>query len=184
MDVDLREAFEQGFGPEPAHRPVSERVEAGRRAVRRRRLTGTVVTVATAALAGWAVVAALGDGPEGTAQVVTDPTAAPTTEAAVPWTDGELARYTDDGELELRDGVTVLQRIDSPLPQDIAQRSVALALERDGQESWSCCSGGADGARPRPSFHPGGAFSHPRRAGSTSRCSSTPTRVRWARPTT
>ena len=37
MDLDLREAFDQGFGPEPAHRPVSERVEAGHHAVRRRR---------------------------------------------------------------------------------------------------------------------------------------------------
>ncbi len=52
MDVDLREAFDQGFGPEPEHRPVSERVEAGHRAVRRRRLAGTVLTVAVAAVVG------------------------------------------------------------------------------------------------------------------------------------
>jgi hypothetical protein len=28
MDLDLRDTFDQGFGPEPAHRPVSDRIEA------------------------------------------------------------------------------------------------------------------------------------------------------------
>src|SRR5215207_6176626 len=60
MDMDLREAFDQGFGPEPVHRPVSERVEAGRRAIRRRRVAGAVVTVATAAVVGLGAVAVLG----------------------------------------------------------------------------------------------------------------------------
>ena len=131
MDLDLREAFDQGFGPEPAHRPVSDRLEAGHRAVRRRRLAGTVVTVAVAAAVGVGAVAVLGDGGHAPSQVATDRT------PAVSWDEGELARYDDVGNLEIRPDATVLERIDSPYPPSAGMdRSVALALDYQGEESW------------------------------------------------
>jgi hypothetical protein len=161
MDVELREALTRGFAPEPPHRPVSDLVKAGHRAVRRRRIAGAVVAVATAAVIGVGATIVL-DGEAGPDR------AADTTEPAgpadsgrsteMPWQDGELVRFTDDGELELGDGVTVLQRIDSPLPAKSGELSVALALEKNGTETWWLLqryeSGGSSGA----SFHPGGAF--------------------------
>jgi hypothetical protein len=160
MDLDLREAFDRGFGLEPAHRPVSDRVEAGHRAVRRRRLAGTVLTVAVATVVGVGAVALLGQGSGGAPQFADDATSRPSaTPTAEPWGRDELVRYTNSGEIEIRDGVTVLQRIESPMPQDVAQSSVALALEHDGRESWHLLQWeGAGGSSSGASFHPGGAF--------------------------
>jgi hypothetical protein len=134
MDLDLREAFDQGFGPEPPHRPVSDRIEGGQRAVRRRRLVGSVLTVAVAAVLGLSATSLLDDGPDRTTQVADDPTVAP---GADSWPAEEPARYTDDGTLEIRPAATVLQRLDDPLGDPTADhRSVALALEYQGTETW------------------------------------------------
>jgi hypothetical protein len=89
MDVELREALSQGFGPEPEHRPLVDRLEAGHRAVRRRRLAGAMVTVAVAAVVGAGAVAFLGDGGPAPSQVATEP--------ATGWRDGEPARYDEQG---------------------------------------------------------------------------------------
>jgi hypothetical protein len=52
VTTDLQEQLETGFGDEPPHRPIQERIAAGRRAVRRRRRFVTVGTItALAALA-------------------------------------------------------------------------------------------------------------------------------------
>jgi hypothetical protein len=143
MDVELREALNHGFGPEPQHRPLADRLEAGRRAVRRRRLAGSAVAVAAAAVVGIGASLLAGgaqDSPDG---VATDPTAASTpsnqeTPATnQPWGDGELARYSTNGLVEIRPGVTVLHQIDEPYgdPSDF-NHSVALAVEYHGAESW------------------------------------------------
>ena len=85
---------------------------------------------------GLGAVAVLGDGREGTDAGGGRPDR--DAQPARPWAvDDELARYTDDGELELRDGVTVLQRIDEPAAD--AERPSARSrspLERDGLETW------------------------------------------------
>src|SRR5690242_16009717 len=114
MDLDLREAFDRGFGPEPPHRSISERIEAGHRAARRRRLVGTVVTAAAVAAIGLvAAIVIAGDSSQGDAHVATDPstsaptttpTTAPTTAAptqSARWPGDELARYTPDGAVQL-----------------------------------------------------------------------------------
>jgi hypothetical protein len=136
MDVELHESLTRGFGPEPPHRPVTDRLAAGQRAVRRRRLAGAAVTVAVASVVGLgATMVANGNG-GGNDQVATDPTS--TTEPAVePWQEGEVARYSDDGMVEVRPGVKVLHRINDPLgdPSDF-NHSVALALEFRGSETW------------------------------------------------
>jgi hypothetical protein len=145
MDVELREALTQGFGPEPAHRPVTDRLDAGHRAVRRRRIAGAVVTVAVASVVGLGAVAVLGGDGDAGSQVATDPTPTPdasTDEHPDPtpppgWDEGEFARYDADGNLEIRPGVTMLDRIDSPFPPSAGMdQSVALAVEQEGQAFW------------------------------------------------
>lgn len=137
MDVELREALTQGFGTEPPHPPVADRLTAGHRAVRRRRVARAVVTVAAAAGLGLGSVAVLGDAGNAPTQVATNP--GPT------WGDGELARYSADGMVEVRPGATVLYRIDEPLgdPSDF-NHSVALALEFQGARTWMILSWKAD----------------------------------------
>ena len=138
MDVELREALTQGFGPEPDHRPLADRLEAGHRAVRRRRIAGAVVTVAVATVVGIGAVAVLGGG-DAASQVATDPTSDPTVETAAGWDEGELARYDAEGNLEVRPGATVLDRIDSPYPPSAGMdRSVALDLELRRARSPGC----------------------------------------------
>jgi hypothetical protein len=62
MDTDVRELFDQGFGPEPVLPPVRDHVVAGRRALRRRR----VVVASVAAVIATATFAAAQLGPRGT----------------------------------------------------------------------------------------------------------------------
>lgn len=152
MDTDLREALSQGFGPEPPHRAVADRLEAGHRAVRRRRIAAAVVTVAVAGVVGVGAVAVLGEGGDAPSHVATDP--------ASSWDPDVLARYTTDGEVEVRPGVTVLQRIDAPLPAPggAEHRSVALAVEADGTEHWLLLEWDGPGFSATSAFHPDGAF--------------------------
>ena len=162
MDLDLREAFDQGFDPEPLHRSIFERIEAGHRAVRRRRLAGAVVTAAAAAAVGLgAAVVVPGDTSEGVGRVAgseSTETAPTSVRPEGAWRNGELARYSPDGALQLREGVAMLQRIDAPLPPDVATRSVALSLQHDGQESWWLLQWHDTGSTAASTFHPGGAF--------------------------
>jgi len=136
MDLDLHESLTEGFGPEPPHRPVADRLVAGHRAVRRRRLAGAAVTVAVASVVGLGATMLANGNAGGNDQVATDP-ASTTEPAPEPWQGGELARYSDDGMVEVRPGVTVLHRIADPLgdPSDF-NHSVALALEFRGSETW------------------------------------------------
>ena len=58
MSIDLRDSIEGSFGDGPGHRPIDERLAAGRRALRRRRVftaSGTVAAVAAVALSPAAV---------------------------------------------------------------------------------------------------------------------------------
>ena len=54
MTIDLRDRLETSFGDGPAHRTIDERLDVGRRALRRRRLLAagaTAMAVAVVALA-------------------------------------------------------------------------------------------------------------------------------------
>ncbi len=129
MDVDLREALSTGFGLEPPHPPVAERIAAGRRAVRRRQLAGSVVAVAMAAILGIAAAVVLSSDGSAPSHIASD--TGGKTESP------ELARYDEQGNLQLHPGVTVVDRVDEPYPPSAGKdHSVALALEYQGQESW------------------------------------------------
>ncbi len=101
MDLDLREAFDQGFGPEPA---APARLRSGRG-----KGTGPYAGGGWSARSspspsrrswGSAAVAMLGTTDrQSTARWPTTPTASPTADV---WPVEEPARYTDEGELEVR----------------------------------------------------------------------------------
>lgn len=140
--MSIAEELDRAIGHGPGHRPIEERIAAGRRAVRRRRAVGAVASLAVvAALGGTAW--ALADGGSRTSGEVNPPiaTEAPPSPsktappAKVPWEDDTPIRYLH-GELQIRPGVVVHQHIENPYGYQPPQLSDALDLTYQGQRQW------------------------------------------------
>lgn len=135
----LRRDLDEAIGDGPAHRPVEDRLQAGRGALRRRR--------AAVGLASFGVVAVLGvgfavsaQGPHGRADgdVAADPRPSPTSEsepAAPAWKGNDPVRYRD-GELQIRPGVVVHEHLQNPYGYRPPGLSDALDLTWRGQRMW------------------------------------------------
>ena len=178
MDVDLREAFDQGFGPEPAHRPgrragrgrASGRTPAarGRHGPHRRRRDGRRARRGGRARRR----------PRRPGQVADRPDRQP--DRATVWDRAdEPARYTDDGVLEIRPGATVLRARRRPAGRpEPDHHSVALAVELPGSAStWLIARPGRDRRRRR---HALPVVTAPSEPGSRSRTGSPARRDRRA----
>lgn len=135
----LRQEIEGSFGDGPAHRPVELWVEAGRRALRRRRIAATAAALGVVAVLGIGY-AAVGPGTSGRANglVAVDPTPSPspTAEPGGTWEDNTPLRYVD-GELQIRDGVVVHERIENPYDYESPKMSDAVDLTYEGHRSWT-----------------------------------------------
>ena len=146
MDT-LQERLDRSFGEGPPLPPVGVHVVAGRRALRRRRVRSGAAGLAAAAVlaTGWYVVSP--SSTTGSGELAGDPTPAatpstsvptegPSTDpAATPWPRGELIRYVE-GELEIRPGVVVHQRIRNPYDFEPPSLSDALDVTWKGQRQW------------------------------------------------
>ena len=137
MDTDIRERLEQSFGDGPAQPPVEEQLAAGSRALRRRR--GAAAAAACAAVvalgASYAVVTS-GSSPSTGSQVANDTTPSPSSVAAGPtWEDDTPVRYVD-GELQIRAGVVVHERLRNPLNLAAPHGSDALDLTYQRERMW------------------------------------------------
>lgn len=135
--MDLQQELERAIGDGPALPSAGERLAAGRRRLRRRR-AGVAAAAAAAVVAVVVPVAALAGGaltsgvdPLGTPSATQD--AVPGVEE--PWRD-TYARYTQHGDLEIRPGATVLDRVDGYLDGTRWTRSVALELRHEGVVRW------------------------------------------------
>lgn len=153
-DLDLRDAFESSFGPEPPLRSPDTAVRAGRSALMRRNLTlaGTTVAVAAVALLG---ATQLGGSPDATSGPVDRPTPTPTVSEQQRLTDAtnvdsswradcghsgqpSCARYTrlaapvgltDSGDLvRVSDDVQISQRVDDATPPAGGSRIVVEVI--------------------------------------------------------
>jgi hypothetical protein len=161
MDTIWADEIERSFGDGPTPPAAATYVQAGRVAVRRRRLAAGAVSLAAALVIGGVGWAALpGDPSADAGQVATDPSPAtaetpspsetaatgvpirrvpapadPDTSLAVQWVD-------IDGE-----GLTVLQEVEvkevvaNPLDFEAPQQSFGVALVRDGEERWMVLTG-------------------------------------------
>jgi hypothetical protein len=120
--MNLTDELEKSFVDEPAHRPVEQRIAAGRRALFRRRAASAAAAVAVIVVAGSAF-AMLGQGDDATdpgMPAASEPADAPDT----PWA------TWDDGGVVLRDGVTEVRRLDRP------GSAVALELQLGDEVQW------------------------------------------------
>jgi hypothetical protein len=142
MDLDLRDELSRGFGPEPAHRPVADRIGAGRRVVRRRRLAAVSISlvVATALGVGWT---AFGVGPGGAPVANTDRGLVHDhTDRQVIRTASRNARDLTravnyaNGVLRVDDSVTVLRTSVNPFGWHAPNRSRALEISWRGRTWW------------------------------------------------
>ncbi|GAA1127922.1 hypothetical protein [Nocardioides aquiterrae] len=133
----LREELEESFAGEPAHRPVDQRIAEGHRALRRRRLATAAVAcgVMTVLGATWAI-GSPGSERDAGRMIATEPPA-PSGSAAptASWEDDTPVRYLD-GELQIRSGVVVHERIENPYDYQLPKDSVALDLTYEGQRQW------------------------------------------------
>ncbi|WP_372727311.1 hypothetical protein [Nocardioides sp.] len=137
---ELHEEIDRSFGDGPAHRPVSERIQAGRTALVRRRVTAGVAALAVVAALGgttWALAPG-GDPRAGEGYVATDPPPTPgESESAAPaWEDNTPLRYLD-GELQIRPGVVVHDRIENPYGYQPPKKSDALDITFEGKRQWA-----------------------------------------------
>ncbi|MFN8193030.1 MAG: hypothetical protein U0R80_01965 [Nocardioidaceae bacterium] len=132
--IDLRELFESELGEGPAHRPLDERLRAGRSAVRRRRLAEVGAGVTAVVIAGVLLVGGPGRPNAGTdAPEVDEPSTPAATQEA--WAEDELARFAG-GTWETRPGVEVVDRVDNPLHRRGRESSEGLAVVWKGEETW------------------------------------------------
>ena len=149
MDT-LQEKFERSVGDGPPLPPVEGHVAAGRRALRRRRVTSGIAGLAAVTVIATSWYAVSPSAPTGSDRVAGNPTPSatpsapetadateePTTGATdAPWQRGELIRYVD-GELEVRPGVTVHERIRNPYGFEPPALSDALDVTWRGQRQW------------------------------------------------
>lgn len=162
MDTRWADEIERSFGDGPTPPAPATYVEAGRAAVRRRRLAAGAASVAAALVIGGVGWAALPGDPRADAgQVATDPSPAtaespspsgtatagvpirrvpvpegPHSPLAVQWAEV-------DGEgLAVLEGVEVTEVVANPLGFEAPQQSFALALVRGGEERWMVLTGG------------------------------------------
>lgn len=159
----LREEIDQSFTSEPPMPGVDTRLARGRRALLRRRLAGGAAVLGVVAVLGTTyAVAASGPDRDTRGLVASDPTPesgrpsvstapsdppAPTaspSESTPPWEDDIPIRYLG-GELEIRDGVVVHERIRNPYGRGPDRPNDAFDLTYDGQRTWILAEVGANG---------------------------------------
>ena len=125
-DVDWQELIDRSFGDGPRHRPVEQRLVAGRRALRRRRIVVGAAAVALTMAAGGVALAAQPSEPRSESPVVDRPNGGglqvndeQAVRDLVAWTGSEwqVAREWD-----------VDQRIPNPMGYEPPKRSVALEI--------------------------------------------------------
>ncbi len=160
---DIGRRIDASFGEGPSGAPVDDVLTQGRSALRRRRVAtwggaaavlavvGVGAAVAGTSLGGGSGDDLVADGPRSSAS--SDPTSEPSpdtspdtsegpdvptfsSDAPASWSAKQLAGYVD-GEVVVREGLTVTEVAEDPLALEPAVRSTALALEETGgKRSW------------------------------------------------
>jgi hypothetical protein len=126
----------------PQHRPLEERLVAGRRATTRRRASVAIGTLTGALVVGGIVCSVLpGAGPSDDGSVVaSQPTMQPPVPSVsepttAPWGTAPIT-FDLDGTLIVADGVTIERQVDLPASDD-GTITTAAVVDHDGSKSWA-----------------------------------------------
>lgn len=137
--MDLKDRFDLATSGGPWHAPIEERLQHGRRAVRRRaagRALGTLVVVSTVAVGSATLSTGQDRATEPAAPTIASPSPTPTLDITVTaseknWEPDEWVRMNPrSAELTVRSGVTATDILDPAVQGHV---SVALDLTRDGE---------------------------------------------------
>jgi hypothetical protein len=146
---DLKQRFEELGHNEPAHPPVRDRLDSGRRALRRRRTAAGLATLAAVVVVGGGAWALGGGenradpGPGYASEPTTSPSAA-TVPIKIPVgsnedvaeAGGEGVFYDQlTGELKRAAGANVTRLVPEPIPTK-AQKSIAVEVDYQGETRW------------------------------------------------
>ncbi|MFC6287338.1 hypothetical protein ACFP3Q_08185 [Nocardioides sp. GCM10027113] len=149
MDVEqgLRQDFERAIGGGPPHVPVEQPLAAGRRALRRRRLTRGAGTLAAVAIIGTGAAYLAPDvevqgAPPVAQQETLEPDDVP---LDIRFPDEDIA-LDPTGRLTIPEGLTISRRVDDPLASSHDGTSVGLVLEGDGFSLWALLQADRDSA--------------------------------------
>lgn len=129
--MNLTEELDRSFDIGPEHRPIEERLVAGRRLVRRRRVAASAAALAIAAVLG-TVGFALGDG-NGTSADSSMATQQPDDPEYMP---GQHVRLDRDRGLLTRPGVQVVREVDNPEGLTPPENSLGLVYTFEGKTYW------------------------------------------------
>lgn len=141
--MNLTDELEKSFVAEPPHRPVEQRIAAGRRLVHRRRGIAAVGLLVTLAILGTGYTVIAPDGGRNADQQITD---------RGPRKDQERQRQSErpelgdvglssDGELITADGVQVLQEVENPIGVSPPQLTIGVAYDYRGVTHWAVIDG-------------------------------------------
>src|SRR5262245_17103288 len=152
-DLEWRELIDRSFGDGPDQPPIGDRLAAGRRAVRRRRIVASAAIVAFGVAAGGATWAAM---PSVTERPL------PAADLPAPQQDDSLPAETGDGPVtrpesgwQVAPEWTVVKRIPSPMGYELPKQSVAFELAKGPVHRFAlatfdgdCCTYVMFGPRP------------------------------------
>jgi hypothetical protein len=136
-DQDWRELIDSSFGDGPGHPPMTDRLVAGRRALRVRRVVmGAATAVAVTVVGGTAWATFPSDTSTGTPVVDNRDRQVhhPDGDTQVSTTSGELLVRWDGSQWQVEPGWTVITRIDNPMEYEPPKRSVAMELRSPSDE--------------------------------------------------
>jgi len=133
--MNLTEELDRSFGSGPAHRPIEDRLAAGRRVVRRRRVaTVTAAFAVVAAIGAVGVAVATGSDPSSKGNVATQPSGEPEEPEFMP---GEEVRLDRDGTLLTREGVQVVREVENPQGLAPPDHSLGVVYTFKGDTYWA-----------------------------------------------
>jgi hypothetical protein len=173
MSAELADRLDRSIGPAPESDDLlAGLLAAGHGAVRRRRVAAIAGAAAAVLVVAGGVAVATGGSPDRATPPVGEPTStasttppaatASATATVTPEWDGgdELAFYdSSSGQVTIRPGATVVQRIDNPYHLRPPRGSVAVAVAGDGTTIWYVMvwdpSGTSEAAQPAD---PNGSF--------------------------
>lgn len=134
--MNLTEELDRSFGSGPEHRPIEDRLVAGRRLIRHRRTTASAAALAVIAVVASGVALTGADDPSSDPGIAEPPSEEPSDDG-FRLGRGERIGLTPDGTLLVRDGVEVLEEVENPLGYSPPDHSLGVVYRFESTTYWA-----------------------------------------------